>query len=92
MIKSFKHKGLEQFFLTGNKKGIKPGHARRIARILDRIHAANNIIDIDAPGYDLHFLEPKHRKIFSVKVSGNWRITFRFEDGDAEVVDYLDYH
>jgi len=56
MIKSFKHKGLEDFFYTGKKKGIKPEHADRLERILDRLNAASEIRDMNYPGSDLHKL------------------------------------
>jgi toxin HigB-1 len=46
MIKSFKHKGLENFYYTGSKKGIKPAHANRLERILDRLNAASEIKDM----------------------------------------------
>lgn len=92
MIKSFRHKGLEKFFLDGIKKGINPKHANKIELILDTLNAASNIEDMNYPGSDLHLLQPKKEKIWAVKVSGNWRVTFKFEGGDAYIVDYLDYH
>ena len=92
MIKSFKHKGLEDFFYTGKKKGIKPQHADRLERILDRLNAANEIKDMNYPGSGLHLLQPKKEGRWAVKVSGNWRITLRFKDGDAYEVNYEDYH
>lgn len=92
MIKSFRHKGLERFFLDGTKKGIQPKHANKLELILDTLNAAAKIEDVNYPGSDLHLLEPKKEKIWSVKVSGNWRVTFRFEDGEAYIIDYLDYH
>ena len=92
MIKSFKHKGLEDFFYTVNKKGIRPEHADKIARILDRLNAANDIIDMNYPGSYLHKLAGKLKDQHSVRVSGNWRIFFKFIDGDAYIVNYGDYH
>lgn len=92
MIKSFKHKGLEDFFYTGNKKGIRPGHADKISWILDRLNAANDIMDMNFPGSYLHKLSGNLKDHFSVRVSGNWRIFFKFIDGDAYVVNYDDYH
>ncbi|RLD06524.1 MAG: peptidase, partial [Chloroflexota bacterium] len=56
MIKSFKHKGLKEFFYTGKKKGIRPEHANRLERILDRLNAANEIRDMKYPGSNLHEL------------------------------------
>ena len=92
MIKSFKHKGVETFYYSGSKKGIKPEHASKIARILDRLDSSQNPQDMNLPGYKLHKLSGKKKEIWSVWVSGNWRITFFFESGDAYLVDYLDYH
>lgn len=92
MIKSFKHKGLEEFFYTGSKKGIKPEHANRLERILDRLNAASEIKDMNYPGSFLHQLSGDKKEFYAVKVSGNWRIFFQFIDGDAYVVDYDDYH
>jgi len=92
MIKSFAHKGLEDFFYDGVKKGIQPKHANKIAAILDRLDATNDIRDVNYPSSGLHLLKPKKEGRWTVKVSGNWRITFRFEDGDAYEVNYEDYH
>ncbi len=92
MIVSFKHKGLKRFFETGSRKGIQPKHADRLAMILDLLTAATEIHDMNFPGSDLHRLEPKQAGVWAVKVSGNWRITFVFENGEAHQVDYLDYH
>jgi len=92
MIKSFKHKGLEQFFYTGTKKGITQDHVGKLERILDRLHAANDLKDMNFPGSNLHELAGDRKGQYSVKVSGNWRIIFEFVNGDAYVVDYDDYH
>jgi toxin HigB-1 len=92
VIKSFKHKGLEQFFNTGTKKGIQPDHASKLERILDRLAAAKKSKDMNLPGYKLHELSGNKTGIWAVSVSGNWRVTFKFEGEDAIVVDYIDYH
>jgi toxin HigB-1 len=92
MIKSFKHKGLEEFFFTGSKRGIAPEHADRLSRILDRLDSANEVKDMNYPGSFLHKLHGDREGFHSVKVSGNWRIVFQFVDGDAYIVDYGDYH
>ena len=92
MIKSFRHKGLEDFFLNDVLKGIISDHAAKLARILDRLDASLSVKDMDLPGFKLHKLSGKDKNIWSVWVNGNWRITFYFEQGDAYVVDYLDYH
>jgi proteic killer suppression protein len=92
MIKSFNHKGLEDFFRTGSKKGIKPEHANRLERILDRLNAASEIKDMNYPGSFFHPLTGDKRGFYAVKVSGNWRMIFKFIAGDAHFVDYDDYH
>jgi len=92
VIKSSKHKGLEKFFYTGNKKGIKADQASRLERILDRLNAANDIKDMNYPGSNLHELKGNKTGLYPVKVSGNWRVFFEFKNGDAYIVDYDDYH
>lgn len=92
MIKSFAHKGLEQFFLTGNKAGIQQRHASRLRLILAQLHQARTLADMNIPTLRLHELKGNRKGTWSVTVQANWRITFRFEAGDAEVVDYEDYH
>ena len=92
MIRSFKHKGLERFFITGSKKGIQPDHTEKIARILDRLDASVSPVDMNLPGYRLHELKGKESETWAVTVNGNWRITFQFKGQDAFIVDYRDYH
>ena len=92
MIKSFEHKGLQAFFETGNKAGIQPHHAPKLARLLARLHAAKVPEDMNVPGWRLHPLVGNLAGHYSVFVNGNWRLTFRFDDGDAVLVDYQDYH
>ena len=92
MIKSFKHKGLEYFFYTGKRKGIKPEHVDRLERILDRLNAASEIRDMNYPGSDLQKLAGDKKGQYAVKVSGNWRVFFEFINGNAYIVDYGDYH
>lgn len=92
MIKSFKHKGLRQFFENDDLSGIRAKHAEKLSDILDLLDAAECAADVNVSGYMLHLLEPKKNMIYSVRVSRNWRVTFRMNGGDAEIVDYLDYH
>jgi len=92
MIKSFIHKGLEDFFYDGTRKGIQAKHASKIEAILDRLDAANEITDMNYPGSGLHLLLPKKKGRWAIKVSGNWRLTFEFKDGDAFNLDVEDYH
>ncbi len=92
MIRNFKHKGLAKFFRSGSTAGIPAVHAKRLRLILGRLNAASGAKDMDLPGLRLHELTGNRSGIWSVTVSGNWRVTFHFEDGDAEVVNYEDYH
>ena len=92
VIRSFKHKGLERFFLRGSKAGIQAPHASRLRLILSRLHASMNPRDMNLPGLFLHELKGKDRGVWSVRVSGNWRVTFRFDGPDAIDVNYEDYH
>ncbi len=92
MIKSFRHKGLEQFFLTGSKAGIQAHHAAKLGRILLRLDCAQQSSDMNLPGWRLHALEGNFAGHYAISVDGNWRLTFMFEDKDAILVDYQDYH
>jgi len=92
MIKSFRHAGLLAFYETGSKAGIRPDHAARLKRILGVLDAAMVIGQVDVPGFKLHKLSGTLSGSWAVTVSGNWRVIFRFENGEAELVDYLDYH
>jgi len=92
MIKSFTLKGLESFFYKGTKKGIQAKHAQKLGLILDRLDASNEVRDMDYPGSDFHPLKGNYKGFHAVKVSGNWRVIFRFHEGNAYDVGYLDYH
>ena len=92
MIQSFNHKGLEHFFRTGDKSGIQARHAERLRLILGRLNASVSANDMALPGLRLHPLSGDRRGTWSVRVSGNWRITFRFTEQGATNVDYEDYH
>lgn len=92
MIRSFKHKSLGRFFEMGNKSGIQAHHAERLRLILGFLSAATAPRDMALPGLDLHPLKGDRKGTWAVSVSGNWRITFRFIENDAEAVDYEDYH
>ncbi|KPQ39780.1 MAG: type II toxin-antitoxin system RelE/ParE family toxin [Phormidium sp.] len=92
MIRSFKHKGLRRFFETGSVSGIQASHVKRLRLILGRLHAARQPQDMNLPGLRLHELKGNRSGMWAVDVSKNWRVTFRFEGQDAEVVNYEDYH
>jgi len=92
VIQSFKHEGLRRFFESGDISKINPNHARRLRVILTALQAAIDVRNLDAPGFDLHRLTGDKKDFWAVNVSGNWRVIFRFENGDAYDVDDLDYH
>jgi len=92
MIKNFIHKGLERFYRTGNKSGIQAKHSKRLRLILSNLDQAESSEDMDLPGLALHQLKGDRKGVWAVKVSGNWRVTFRFIGCDAEIVNYEDYH
>lgn len=92
MIRSFRHKGIERFFREGVTKGIQARHANRLRLQLAMLNAARSPSDMGAPGWRLHSLKGRLADQWAVSVSGNWRLTFAFENGDAVLVDYQDYH
>ena len=92
MIKSFKHKGLEKYFETGNTRGIQPNHASKLRLQLAALDTAQTIEDMDIPGYRLHSLKGARKGIWSITVSANWSLTFKFTDGNVYILDYEDYH
>jgi len=92
MIKSWRHKGLEAFFMNGSRAGIRPDHAPRLRRQLVRLDVASEPLDMNLPGWRFHGLAGGLDGYYSVGVSVNWRLTFRFEGADVVLVDYQDYH
>ena len=92
MIVSFEHKGLERFYKTGSKSGIQPAHAPKLSLILSLLDIAKSADDMNVPGFGLHPLKGDLRGYFSVKVNGNWRLIFKPNGENMELVDYLDYH
>ena len=92
VVKSYKHRGLKRFAETGSKAGIQPRHADRLRRLLTALDVASAPGDMDAPGNNLHPLHGGLQGHWAVLVSGNWRLTFRFEGEDVVLVDYQDYH
>lgn len=92
MIISFIHKGLERFYKSGKTSGIQAKDATRLRLILTNLDQAESPEDMDLPGLRLHELKGSRKGIWSVSVSGNWRVTFRFTGKDAEIVNYEDYH
>ncbi len=92
MIKSFRHKGIEQFFRTGSKARIQAKHIDRLRKLLFALDNARRPEDMSAPGWRLHRLHGELEGYWAVNVSGNWRLTFTFRGEDAVLVNYEDYH
>ena len=92
MIKSFRHKGLRRFFESGNTSGVQAVHAKRLRLQMAALDTARVIEDMDIPGVRLHPLKGEMKGRWSITVNGNWRVTFEFQDGNAYVLDYEDYH
>ena len=92
MILSFRHKGIERFFLTGSKADIQPNHARKLEDQLSALNVATRPEQMNIPGWKLHALKGELAGHWAVSVNGNWRLTFTFEGEDAILLDYQDYH
>ncbi len=92
MIRSFKHRGLKRLYERGDRSQVRSDRLERIEDILARLDVATVPSDLDLPGYELHSLKGKLKGFWAVKVSGNWRIVFRFQDSDALDVNLIDYH
>jgi toxin HigB-1 len=92
MVKSFRHAGIEKFFKSGSKAGIQPAHAAKLSVQLYALDAAKSPADLNTPGWRLHRLTGNLKGHWSIRVNGNWRLTFRFEGENAILVDYQDYH
>ena len=87
MIRSFRHRGLRRLFLRGDRKQVRPDQLNRVEDILARLNVAARAEEMALPGYRLHPLKGDLQGFWSVTVSGNWRIVFRFSDGDAYDLD-----
>ena len=92
MIKSFRHKGLKRLYETGSVSGVQTVHGNRLRMLLIALDTAQEIGDMDIPGFRLHPLKVKLKGRWAVSVTGNWRVTFEFREGHAYILDYEDYH
>ena len=92
MLRTFRHRGLKLLFESNNPRGVRADQLRRIRDVLAHLDEARHPTDLDLPGYGLHPLRGDLKGHWSVTISGNWRIVFRFADGDACDVDLVDYH
>jgi proteic killer suppression protein len=93
MIRNFRHRGLQRLFERGDRGRIRADFVEKVERILARLDASAGPNDMDAPGFGLHALTGDRKGFWSVVVSRNWRVIFRFDDGgEASDVDFVDYH
>ena len=92
MIESISHKGLKRFFEKDDESSLRPDQVERIRRILLFLNRAKKAEDMNLPGYSFHKLSGNLKGFFSVKVNRNWRIIFRFEEGNAYDITLIDYH
>ena len=92
MLKTFRHKGLKRLFEKDDPSGVRADQVRRIRDVLANLDQARQPTDLALPGYKLHALRGELKGHSAVTISGNWRIVFRFDDGDTFEVDLVDYH
>ncbi len=92
MIRSFRHRGLKRVYQSGERSRLAPALVERVEEVLGLLDVAEAPKDMNLPGYRLHPLKGDRKGFWSVTVSGNWRIVFRFHDGHACDVDLVDYH
>ncbi len=92
MICSIRHKGLRRLFEDDDARGVDPAHVKKLRNILARLEATRVVADMDLPGFRLHPLRGALKGYWAVTVHANWRVVFRFADGEASDVDYVDYH
>ncbi|MCK4577679.1 MAG: type II toxin-antitoxin system RelE/ParE family toxin [Candidatus Marinimicrobia bacterium] len=92
MIQSFRHKGLRRFYETGSTAGIQFAHQKRLRMQLAALDTAQAVDDMDIPGFRLHPLKGQMKGLWAIAVSGNWRVTFRFQEGNVYDINYEDYH
>jgi len=92
MIRSIRHKGLKHLYEEDDARGVMAEHAEKLRDILARLDAATGIEDLDLPGFRLHPLKGELKGSWAVTVRANWRVVFRFAEGEVLDVDYLDYH
>ena len=92
MIRSIRHKGLRRLYEDGDSRSLTAEHEVKLRDILARLDAATTVADLDLPGFRLHQLKGDLKDLWAVTGRANWRVIFRFEEGDALDADYIDYH
>ena len=92
MIRPIRHKGLKRLYEDDDPRGVMSEHTAKLRDILARLDAASTVADMDLPGFRLHPLKGDLKGSWAVTVRASWRVIFRFVEGDAQDVDYADYH
>ena len=92
MIENFKHRGLRRFYENGDRSGLNAEHAPKIKVILSMLDAAETPEEMAVAMFRFHALTGDRKGYYSVTVRANWRVTFRFEHGNAYDVNLEDYH
>ena len=92
MIRSIRHKGLKRLYEDDDSCGVIAEHVEKLRDILVRLDVAGTVADMDLPGFRLHTLKGQLKGFWAVTVRGNWRVIFRFSDGEALDINYVDYH
>jgi len=92
MILKLRHKGLRLLYNEDSARGVQADHAEKLRGILTNLDVAKQSKDLELPGYKLHALKGDRKREWSIWVSGNWRVTFRFDGYDVTDVNYEDYH
>jgi proteic killer suppression protein len=92
VIHSIRHKGLRRLNDDDDPRGVIAEHAGKLRDILSRLEVSESAADMDVPGFRLHALKGEWKGYWAVTVRANWRVVFRFADGEALDVDYVDYH
>ena len=92
MIRSIRHKGLKRLYEDDDPRGVFAEHVEKLGDILAQLDAARTVADMDLPGFRLHPLKGELKGLWAVTVRANWRVIFRWADGDVFDVNYIDYH
>ena len=92
MIRTFKHSSLRRYFETGDPKGLAAEMVKIIQIRLNVLNRARELRDIALPGFDFHPLKGNRKGEQAIGVTGNYRMTFRFDSGDVLDLNLEDYH
>ena len=92
MIVGFRHRGLQRLYEKGDRRRIQPEYIDKVEDVLARLDSATTPLALNLPGYRLHRLSGDLTGVWSITISGNWRIIFRFDDSEVTDVNFVDYH